>query len=132
VLRESANWIGHPFAFGLSLAGERTQKFRTGKARSIVRAVRFAGIGHPPQIADIAKPMPGPGQILIKIGGAGVCHSNLHIMEEDLGFDGGFTRPRKSRWIRHEHAVAQSSDLPAHPLRFRLQPKDPSVMFVLL
>ncbi len=51
-----------------------------------MRAVRFAGVGRPAQIEDVPRPSPGPGQILVKIGGAGVCHSDLHVMEEDLGF----------------------------------------------
>ena len=62
-----------------------------------MRAVRFVGVGHTAQIADVAKPEPGPGQVLIKIGGAGVCHSDLHIMEEDLGFTPPFT-------LGHENA----------------------------
>jgi propanol-preferring alcohol dehydrogenase len=62
-----------------------------------MQAVRFAGVGRPAQIADVPKPSPGPGQILVKIGGAGVCHSDLHVMEEDLGFKPPFT-------LGHENA----------------------------
>ena len=62
-----------------------------------MRAVRFAGVGQPAEIADVPKPSPGPGQILVKIGGAGVCHSDLHVMEEDLGFKPPFT-------LGHENA----------------------------
>ena len=67
-----------------------------------MRAVRFVGVGHPAQIMEVAKPAPGPGQVLIKIGGAGVCHSDVHVMEEGLGFSGTFT-------LGHENAgwVAQ-------------------------
>lgn len=67
-----------------------------------MKAVRFDGVGRPARIAEVPKPEPGPGQVLIKIGGAGVCHSDLHVMEEDLGFHGGFT-------LGHENAgwVAQ-------------------------
>jgi alcohol dehydrogenase, propanol-preferring len=67
-----------------------------------MRAVRFVGVGQSAQITDVAKPAPGPGQVLIKIGGAGVCHSDLYVMEEDFGFSGGFT-------LGHENAgwVAQ-------------------------
>jgi propanol-preferring alcohol dehydrogenase len=67
-----------------------------------MRAVRFVGVGHHARITDVAEPSPGPGQVLIKIGGAGVCHSDLHVMEEDLGFSGTFT-------LGHENAgwVAQ-------------------------
>ena len=50
-----------------------------------MRAVRFVGVGKSAQVIDVEKPSPGPGQVLIKIGGADVCHSDLHVMEEDLG-----------------------------------------------
>ena len=49
------------------------------------------------QIEDVPKPAVGPGQVLIKIGGAGVCHSDLHVMEEDLGLRPPFT-------LGHENA----------------------------
>jgi propanol-preferring alcohol dehydrogenase len=62
-----------------------------------MQAVRFAGVGRPAQVEDVPKPVAGPGQVLIKIGGAGVCHSDLHIMEEDLGFTPPFT-------LGHENA----------------------------
>ena len=62
-----------------------------------MRAVRFVGVGKSAEVADVARPSPGPGQVLIKIGGAGVCHSDLHVMEEDLGFEPPFT-------LGHENA----------------------------
>ena len=46
-----------------------------------MRAVRFVGVGKSAEITDVEKPSPGPGQVLVKIGGAGVCHSDLHVME---------------------------------------------------
>jgi alcohol dehydrogenase, propanol-preferring len=62
-----------------------------------MKAVRFNGVGKPVSIDEVNKPRPGPGQVLIKIGGAGVCHSDLHVMEEELGFKTGFT-------LGHENA----------------------------
>jgi propanol-preferring alcohol dehydrogenase len=62
-----------------------------------MRAVRFQGVGRPALLAELPKPQAGPGQVLVKIGGAGVCHSDLHIMEENLGFSGQFT-------LGHENA----------------------------
>jgi propanol-preferring alcohol dehydrogenase len=62
-----------------------------------MQAVRFVGVGRPAQIEDVAEPSPGPGQVLIRIGGAGVCHSDLHVMEDDLGFEPPFT-------LGHENA----------------------------
>ena len=62
-----------------------------------MQAVRFVGVGHPAQTQETRKPSPGAGQVLIRIGGAGVCHSDLHVMEEDLGFKPPFT-------LGHENA----------------------------
>jgi alcohol dehydrogenase, propanol-preferring len=62
-----------------------------------MQAVRFVGVGRPAQVEDVPKPSPGPGQVLIRIGGAGVCHSDLHVMEEDLGLKAPFT-------LGHENA----------------------------
>ncbi len=30
---------------------------------------------------DVAEPDPGPGQVLVRVGGAGVCHSDVTLME---------------------------------------------------
>ncbi len=62
-----------------------------------MQAVRFVGVGRPAEIQDVGKPSPGPGQVVIRIGGAGVCHSDLHVMEDDLGFKPPFT-------LGHENA----------------------------
>ncbi|HEX5762580.1 MAG TPA: NAD(P)-dependent alcohol dehydrogenase [Solirubrobacterales bacterium] len=34
-----------------------------------------------PELRDVAVPEPGPGEVLIKVAGAGACHSDLHLME---------------------------------------------------
>jgi len=35
----------------------------------------------PPEFREVEVPEPGPGQVLVKVGGAGACHSDLHLME---------------------------------------------------
>lgn len=53
-----------------------------------------------PEMRDVDVPEPGPGQALVKVGGAGACHSDLHLMEWPEGtmdFDLPFT-------IGHENA----------------------------
>ena len=30
-------------------------------------------------------PEPGPGEVLVKVGGAGACHSDLHLLEAPAG-----------------------------------------------
>jgi propanol-preferring alcohol dehydrogenase len=43
------------------------------------------------QIEEVPKPSPSPGPVLSKVAGTGVCHSDLHVMERDLGFQPPFT-----------------------------------------
>ena len=40
----------------------------------------------PPVLRDIPVPEPGPGEVLVKVGGAGACHSDLHVMGWPEGF----------------------------------------------
>jgi alcohol dehydrogenase, propanol-preferring len=40
----------------------------------------------PPVLRDVPVPEPGPGEVLVKVGGAGACHSDLHVMEWPEGF----------------------------------------------
>ncbi|GFE80070.1 oxidoreductase [Steroidobacter agaridevorans] len=62
-----------------------------------MKAVRFIETGKPAQLADVPAPRPGPGQVSIKIAGAGVCHSDLHVLDEELGLKGPFV-------LGHENA----------------------------
>lgn len=62
-----------------------------------MKAVRFVAVGQPAEVVDLPRPEPGPGQVLIRIGGAGVCHSDLHVLDEELGLKGPFT-------LGHENA----------------------------
>lgn len=62
-----------------------------------MKAVRFVETGRPPEVVDLPTPTPQAGQILLKIAGAGVCHSDLHVLDEDLGIKGPFT-------LGHENA----------------------------
>jgi alcohol dehydrogenase, propanol-preferring len=46
-----------------------------------VRAFQLVAWQKPPELREVPVPEPGPGQILVKVGGAGACHSDLHLME---------------------------------------------------
>lgn len=35
----------------------------------------------PAELREVPVPEPGPGQVLVKVGGAGACHSDLHLVE---------------------------------------------------
>jgi alcohol dehydrogenase, propanol-preferring len=50
-----------------------------------VKAFQFVELQKPAELREVKVPEPGPGQVLIKIGGAGACHSDLHILEAPTG-----------------------------------------------
>jgi len=35
-----------------------------------------------PVLVEVPEPEPGPGQVVVRIGGAGACHSDLHLMRD--------------------------------------------------
>jgi alcohol dehydrogenase, propanol-preferring len=43
-----------------------------------MKAAVLHAIGEPLRIEEVPTPRPGPGQVLVKIAAAGVCHSDLH------------------------------------------------------
>jgi propanol-preferring alcohol dehydrogenase len=65
-----------------------------------MKAFRFVEWLKPGQLLDVPVPEPGPGQVLVKVGGAGACHSDLHLMEMKAG-----DRPYKLPFtLGHENA----------------------------
>jgi len=47
-----------------------------------MRALQLKSFQSDPELVELAEPEPGPGQVVIKVGGAGACHSDLHVMRE--------------------------------------------------
>jgi alcohol dehydrogenase, propanol-preferring len=45
-----------------------------------MKALQYRTIGAGPEIVEIDKPEPGPGQVRLKVTAAGVCHSDAFIM----------------------------------------------------
>src|SRR5215467_6164507 len=43
-------------------------------------AYRLVQPQEPPQLQDVPKPSPGAGQLLIKVGGCGLCHTDIGLM----------------------------------------------------
>ncbi len=66
-----------------------------------MRALRLTAWQHEPELLDVDDPEPGPGAVLVRIGGAGACHSDLHLLHDFapglLPFDPPFT-------LGHENA----------------------------
>jgi alcohol dehydrogenase, propanol-preferring len=49
-----------------------------------MRAARLHEFGKPFRIDEVPDPEPGPGEVLVRVGGAGVCHSDLHIAHGEM------------------------------------------------
>lgn len=47
-----------------------------------MRALQLKTFQSDAELVDLPEPEPGPGQVVVKIGGAGACHSDLHVMHE--------------------------------------------------
>ncbi|MEU2335432.1 NAD(P)-dependent alcohol dehydrogenase [Streptomyces sp. NPDC006654] len=43
-------------------------------------AFQLVGWQQPPELREVPVPEPGPGQVLVRVAGAGACHSDLHVM----------------------------------------------------
>ncbi|MDT5316799.1 MAG: alcohol dehydrogenase, propanol-preferring [Mycobacterium sp.] len=65
-----------------------------------MKAFQFVEWQRPGQLRDVPVLEPGPGEVLIKVGGAGACHSDLHLLEAPAG-SRSFTLPFT---LGHENA----------------------------
>lgn len=45
-----------------------------------MRAVRYHGPKRPLQLEDVPAPEPGPGDVLVRVTAAGICHTDLHFL----------------------------------------------------
>src|SRR3954470_13297453 len=45
-----------------------------------MRAVRLTGWQRPPELCEIPEPVAAPGGVVLRVAGAGLCHSDLHLM----------------------------------------------------
>lgn len=45
-----------------------------------MKAVQYRRLGHAPEVVEVPVPEPGPGQVLLKVTAAGLCHSDLAVM----------------------------------------------------
>ena len=54
-----------------------------------------------PVLREVPVPEPGPGEVVVQVGGAGACHSDLHLMHE---FDAGALPWGPPFTLGHENA----------------------------
>jgi len=46
-----------------------------------MQAVQLVRWGAEPELREVPDPQPGPGEVLLRVDAAGICHSDLHLME---------------------------------------------------
>ena len=64
-------------------------------------AVQLTQWKHDPEVRDVPQPDPGPGEVLLKVGGAGMCHSDLHLIHD---FEAGMVPFEPPFTLGHENA----------------------------
>lgn len=66
-----------------------------------MRALRLLAWKSDPELVEVEDPTPGPGQVVVRVGGAGACRSDVHLMRDYehgmLAWDPPFT-------LGHENA----------------------------
>ena len=66
-----------------------------------MRALRLESWKSEPKLVEVPDPTPGPGEAVIRVGGAGACHSDLHLMHD---FDAGVVPWQPPFTLGHENA----------------------------
>ena len=64
-----------------------------------MKAARIHAYGKPLVIEEVPTPTAGPGQVLVRVEGAGFCHSDLHIIGGEIPI-----LPRMPLILGHENA----------------------------
>jgi propanol-preferring alcohol dehydrogenase len=64
-------------------------------------ALRLTAWKQTPEIQEVPDPEPGPGEVVVRIGGAGACHSDLHLMHD---FEAGLLPWGPPFTLGHENA----------------------------
>ena len=50
-----------------------------------MKAIRLTAWEQPAELVEVPTPEPGPGEVLVRVAGAGLCHSDLHLMHWPAG-----------------------------------------------
>lgn len=66
-----------------------------------MKALRLLEWKSQPKLVDVDQPEPASGQVVIKVGGSGACHSDIHLMDE---FEAGMVPWDPPFTLGHENA----------------------------
>lgn len=62
------------------------EQHRRGRSRShsVTKAAICTAVGEPLEIVEVSLDAPGPGEVMVKLGASGVCHSDLSVLDGSL------------------------------------------------
>lgn len=69
----------------MTMTGAATGSATAAELPHEMRALRLHQWGHAPTLDRVPVPRPDPGQVLLRVDAAGLCHSDLHIMDAGSG-----------------------------------------------
>jgi propanol-preferring alcohol dehydrogenase len=49
-----------------------------------MNAARLHSYGQPLVLEEVPTPVPGPGEVLLRVDGAGFCHSDIHVIDGEI------------------------------------------------
>jgi propanol-preferring alcohol dehydrogenase len=89
----------------------------------MTRALRLLEWTSDPILVEVDEPRPDPGQVVVRIGGAGACHSDLHLMRD---FEAGALAWGPPFTLGHENAgwSRPLANIPDHGVRWPVQTED--------
>lgn len=81
-----------------------------------MKALRLLDWKSDPVLVEVAEPVAGPGQVLIRVGAAGACHSDVHLMRDfepgQLPWNPPFTLGHENAgWVHSLGAGASGFDI---------------------
>ncbi len=66
-----------------------------------MKALQLVDWKQAPELREVADPEPGPGEVVVKVGGSGACHSDLHLIDD---FEAGMVPFSPPFTLGHENA----------------------------
>ncbi len=84
-----------------------------------MRALQISTWHQEARLVEVDEPVPAPGQVVVRIGGAGACHSDLHMMHgrgDTVPFSLPFTLGHENAGWVHSVGVGVTSVEPGQPV----------------
>ncbi len=79
-----------------------------------MKAARFYEVGQPLRIEDVEKPTISPKEVLVRINACGICHTDLHFVDE------GLYKPGKIPQIMGHEAAGEVAEVGRDVKEFRV------------